>query len=189
MPAGITLIALSRGAVARFATTVYALSLSAMFAVSAAFHRGAWKPIARKWMQRLDHSMIFLLIAGTYTPFSLLVLDGAWSIAILSVVWTGAIVGISLKLSTSKLAGVGSFLYIALGWAAVAALPLLVVRLGIWGTALLFAGGLLYTFGALILRRNKPDPKPGVFGYHEIWHAMVVGAAACHYGLVLTLVR
>lgn len=167
---------------------MYAVSLSAMFGASAAFHRIQWRPAVGKWMRRLDHSMIFLLIAGTYTPFSLLVLDGAWSVVILAVVWTGALGGIALKLSTSKLSGLGSALYIILGWTALVAFPLLVSGIGLGGTVLLLAGGLLYTLGALVLRRNRPDPKPGVFGYHEAWHAMVVAASACHYGLVLSLV-
>jgi len=189
IPAGVALVALARGAVARTAAIIYAASLTGMFAASAAFHRIPWRETARKWMGRLDHAMIYLLIAGTYTPFSLLVLKGSWAIVILAVVWTGALVGVALKLSTPRLSGLASALYIILGWTALAALPVLVTKLSPIGLVLLFAGGVLYTGGALILRRNRPDPNPEVFGYHEVWHAMVAAAAACHYGLVFSLVR
>lgn len=189
IPAGVTLVALAVGAVARTAAAIYAVTLTGMFATSAAFHRVRWRETAKKWMRRLDHAMIYLLIAGTYTPFALLVLKGVWAIVILAVVWTGALAGVALKLSTSRLSGVGSALYIILGWTALAAFPLLVTKLSPIGLVLLLAGGLLYTGGALILRRNRPDPVPGVFGYHEVWHAMVAAACACHYGLVFSLVR
>ena len=188
VPAGVSMVAVAAGALARTAAAVYAVSLTAMFAASALLHRIQWRPDAKKWMQRLDHSMIYLLIAGTYTPFSVLVLQGTWSVVILAVVWTGALGGMALKLSTSKLSGIASALYVILGWTALVAFPLLVRRIGVGGTALLLAGGLLYTLGALVLRRNRPDPKPTVFGYHEVWHAMVIAASACHYGLVLTVV-
>jgi len=189
IPAGVALAALARGAVARTAAIIYAVTLTGMFASSAAFHRIRWREAARKWFRRLDHAMIYLLIAGTYTPFSLLVLKGAWAVAILAVVWTGALVGVVLKLSTNRLTGLASALYIILGWTALAAFPLLVTRLSPLGLVLLLAGGVLYTGGALVLRHNRPDPNPAVFGYHEVWHAMVAAASACHYGLVFSLVR
>lgn len=188
VPAGISLVSLAGGAAARTASALYALTLSGMYAASAALHRVRWRPEVRRWMQRLDHSMIYLLIAGTYTPFSLLVLSGAWSIAILAVVWGGALVGVALKLSTSRLQALANAMYIILGWTALAAFPVLVTRLSPGQMVLLVLGGLLYTIGALILLRRRPDPRPTVFGYHEIWHAMVVAASLCHYALIVSLV-
>lgn len=154
VPAGITLVAVAAGTLARAAGAVYAVSLSAMFAASAAFHRIQWRPAVGKWMRRLDHSMIFLPIAGTYTPFSLLVLDGAWSVVILAVVWTGALGGIALKLSTSKLSGLGSALYIILGWMALVAFPLLVSGIGLGGTVLLLGRSPLHA------RRPRAEAQP-----------------------------
>jgi hemolysin III len=188
VPAGISLVVLAETALARLGAAVYAVSLSGLYAASAAFHRIRWGYPAWRWMRKLDHSMIYLLIAGTYTPFALLVLDGAWSVGILAVVWTGAVVGIGFKLATFRLAALGSTLYITLGWVAIVTLPVIVTRLSVTGLVLLFAGGILYTSGAVIFLRKRPDPWPQVFGYHEIWHAMVVAASVCHYVLVAMLV-
>jgi hemolysin III len=136
-------------------------------------------------MRRVDHSMIFLLIAGTYTPFALLVLDGTLAVVILSVVWAGALGGIVLKLlwidAPKPLAAV---LYVALGWVAVAAFPDLLDRLGVTSTVLIAVGGVLYTAGAVVYAVGRPDPSPTVFGYHEIFHALVIAAAALQYGVI-----
>ncbi len=188
LPAGISLVAVAGSALSRSVAIVYAVALSGMYAVSATFHRVQWGPAAWKWMRRADHSMIYLLIAGTYTPFALLVLDGAWSIVLLAVVWTGAIAGIALKLSTSRWSNFGAAMYLILGWAMLIALPALPGRISWLEAGLLLAGGLLYTVGAVIFFRKKPDPNPAVFGYHEIWHAMVVAATVCHYVLILLIV-
>lgn len=188
IPAGFSLVAAAGTALARFGAIMYAISLSGMYGASAAFHRVNWRPRAWKWMQRLDHSMIFLLIAGTYTPFCLLVLDGAWSVVFLAVVWSGAVLGISLKLSTSRSSVLGSVLYILLGWVGVVTLPVVVGRLSATGIGLLLAGGILYTAGALVLFRRRPDPSPAVFGYHEVWHALVIAASVCHYALITMVV-
>ncbi len=187
IPAGISLVAVAGTAAARVAAAIYAFSLTGMYAASAAFHRVPWRPQVRRWMRRLDHAMIFLLIAGTYTPFALLVLDGAWAIVVLSLVWAGALFGIALKLSTSRLETLAAALYIVLGWVAVIALPVIASRLGPGTMALLLGGGLLYTLGAVVLFRRRPDPSPRVFGYHEVWHVLVVAASACHYALILIL--
>src|SRR5918996_2130948 len=171
VPAGVALVAAAGTALARVGTLIYAVSLSGMYAASAAFHRIDWEPRARRWMRRLDHSMIYMLIAGTYTPFSLLVLEGSWSVVVLSVVWTGALFGIVWKLSTSRLPALGAALYIVLGWVAIVALPAIVGRLSVVQIVLLFTGGILYTAGSVILLRRRPDPNPTVFGYHEVWHS------------------
>ena len=136
-------------------------------------------------MRRLDHSMIFLLIAGTYTPFALLVLEGTLATVILVVVWAGALGGIVLKLvwidAPKPLVAV---LYVMLGWVAVAAFPDLIQELGVTSTALVVAGGLLYTAGAVVYALGRPDPVPTVFGYHEVFHALVIAAAALQYAAI-----
>jgi hemolysin III len=188
VPAGVSLVMTAGTAMARIGALVYAVSLSGMYAASAAFHRIDWRPRTWRWMRRLDHSMIYVLIAGTYTPFSLLVLEGAWTIVVLSVVWTGALFGVVWKLSTSRLPALGAALYLVLGWVAVVAIPAIVGRLSIVEIVLLGAGGVLYTAGSVILLRRRPDPNPSVFGYHEVWHSMVIAASACHYALILMIV-
>ena len=170
----------------RLAATVYALSVSALFGISALYHRITWaSAAARRWMRRVDHSAIFLLIAGTYTPFALLVLEGRIATVILVVVWAGALGGILLKLvwiDAPKL--LTAIVYVALGWVAVAAFPDLFDELGVTGTALVVAGGLLYTAGALVYALRRPDPVPAVFGYHEVFHALVILAAALQYAVI-----
>ena len=170
----------------RLAAGIYALSVAALFGVSALYHRITWaSAAARRWMRRLDHSAIFVLIAGSYTPFALLVLDGALATVILIVVWAGALGGILLKLvwiDSPKL--LTAIVYVALGWVAVAAFPDLIDELGVTGTALVVAGGLLYTAGALVYAFRRPDPVPTVFGYHEVFHALVIAAAALQYAVV-----
>jgi hemolysin III len=136
-------------------------------------------------MRRLDHSMIFVLIAGTYTPFSLLVLSGSLARAVLIVVWAGALGGIVLNVAwPSAPKWLTATVYISLGWVAVIAMPEIATRLGPFALALLLGGGLLYTAGAVIYAAGRPDPSPAVFGYHEIFHALVVAAAAAHFAVV-----
>jgi hemolysin III len=136
-------------------------------------------------MRRLDHSMIFVLIAGTYTPFALLVLHGALAQAILIVVWAGALGGIVLNLLwTTAPKWLTAVVYISLGWVAVVAFPDLASALGPLAVALMAAGGLLYTAGAIIYAAGRPNPAPAVFGYHEIFHTLVVAAAAAHFAVV-----
>lgn len=189
IPQGIALVATAAGWVARVATAVYALSLAGVYGVSALYHRLNWTPRALLRMRRLDHSMIFLLIAGTYTPVSLLVLHRPWAIALLAVVWVGALTGVFLKVlgmeRTRKITGA---MYIVLGWVAVLMAPQFVTRVPWPVVALIVAGGVLYTLGSIVFLRKSPDPSPAVFGYHEIWHVAVVSAACCHYAAILLLV-
>lgn len=189
IPQGLALVAAAAGWVSTVAAGIYALSLSGLYGVSASYHRLKWTPPALARMRRLDHSMIFVLIAGTYTPVSLLVLHGPWAIALLGVVWAGAIAGVAMKVigmeRTRKLTGA---LYIVLGWAAVLAAPWFVTRMSIAVLTLIVSGGILYTVGAIIFARRRPDPNPLVFGYHEIWHVAVVAASLCHYTAILLLV-
>jgi hemolysin III len=189
VPAGLVLIALAQGALATTAATIFAVSLTGVFAASAAYHRGNWTPRARLHMRRLDHSMIFVLIAASYTPVSLLALDGAWQAVLLSLVWVGAAVGVVLKVARPDgLSVTTAVLYLALGWVALIALPQLIQGLAAPAVVLMVAGGLLYTAGAIVFALKRPDPRPAVFGYHEIWHAFMVAAAACHFVLVLLVV-
>ena len=171
---------------ARAAVTVYAASVAALFGASALYHRVDWRSVAaRRWMRRLDHSMIFVLIAGTYTPFALLALDGAFALTILIAVWAGALGGIVLKLvwlDAPRWLAVA--LYLLLGWVATVAFPALWMALGALPASLLAAGGVLYTLGALVYALRRPDPAPAVFGFHEIFHALVVLAAALQYAVV-----
>ena len=176
------LILSADGSRTRLAAAVFALSVIGCFGVSALYHRVTWTPSVRRWMRRADHAGVYLLIAGTYTPVALLVLDGAWGRVILTVVWAGALAAILLKfvwLDAPKwvAAGIG----LALGWVAVFALPQLVDRLDVAAVTLLIAGGLLYSIGAVVYARRKPDPLPEVFGYHEVFHALTIAAAACQY--------
>jgi hemolysin III len=187
---GVALVAAAPDAEARFAVTVYAVSVCALFGASALYHRITWvSATARRWMRRLDHSMIFLLIAGTYTPFALLALDGTIATVILVLVWTGAVFGIVVNmLWIDAPKWVTALIYVTLGWVAVAAFPSLVDGVGITGTTLVAVGGVLYTVGAVIYARRRPDPAPTVFGYHEIFHLLVIAAAALHYAAVAFIV-
>ena len=189
VPLGIALIVLSNTGKARFAAVVFATGLAGVFGASAAYHRVAWSVPARRRMKRLDHSMIFVLIAGTYTPLCLLALSGVWSVVMLATVWAGAITGIVLKqVNIDGLRRVSGFLYITLGWVSIVTLPQLFHSLSAAAFGLVVAGGLLYTLGAIVFAVKRPDPNPAVFGYHEIWHAFTAGAGLCHYSAVLLLV-
>jgi len=182
---GALLVAGASGASERTAAAVFAGSLAAMFGVSALYHRVTWRPRTRRWMRRLDHAAIYLLIAGTYTPFGLLALSGAWQWTVLPIVWGGALAAIVLKLAwVDGPKWLSAALALALGWAGVVALPQLVEHAGWSGIALLGAGGVLYTVGAVVYAVRRPDPVPAVFGYHELFHALVIAAAACQYAAV-----
>lgn len=182
IPAGIVLVLSAGSTAARIAAAVYSLSLAGLFGASAAYHTLPWSDLGRRRMKRLDHSMIYILIAGTYTPFALLVVRGTWGIVLLSVIWAGAVAGIVLKLiqvdGFQVLAGT---LYIVLGWLALLALPKLIHELNAVELALILTGAVIYTLGAVGLLRRKPDPNPKVFGYHEVWHVAVIAACACFY--------
>ena len=170
----------------RLAAAIYALSVAALFGTSALYHRITWSTqAARRWMRRLDHSMIFFLIAGTYTPFALLVLEGDLATVILIVVWAGALAGVLMKLvwidAPKALVAVT---YIMLGWVALAAFPAMIEGLVVTASTLVAVGGLLYTVGALVYAFQRPDPVPKVFGYHEVFHALVILAAALQYAVI-----
>lgn len=171
---------------ARVALGVYAVSLSALLGTSALYHRTNWKrPSTRRWMRRLDHSMIFLLIAGTVTPFLVLVLDGPLADGVLIAVWVGAVAGIVVEtVWTESPKWVSSVVYVAVGSVGALALPAIVTEAGLGAGALIGLGGIFYVVGAVVYALQRPDPRPSVFGYHEIFHVLVVAAAAAHFAAV-----
>ena len=189
IPVGAMLVALAGPAKARTAAAIYVATLVVGFGTSAAYHRLARSPGWRLWMQRADHSTIYLLIAGTYTPVCLLALPPAWGLPVLAVVWTGAIAGVVLKLvAFDRTTVVGWSLYIVLGWTAVFAAPVMFRHLSGVELGLIIAGGLLYTGGSVVLATNRPNPSPRVFGYHEVWHTCTVLAGLCHFASIGLLV-
>jgi hemolysin III len=187
--AGAVVVAGAETTRARVAVAVYALSVAAMFGSSALYHRIDWPPAQRRTLRRLDHAMIYLLIAGTYTPFATLALSGAARVAVLALVWVGALAGIVLAFAWSdRPKWVEVVLAVALGWIGVVVLPQLVEALGGTAVGLVVAGGVFYTAGSLVYARGRPDPIPAVFGYHELFHALVVVAAACQYAAIASFV-
>ncbi|HKH13095.1 MAG TPA: hemolysin III family protein [Solirubrobacterales bacterium] len=184
--AGAALIVAAPSGHARLAMAIYAFSLSGLLGTSALYHRVNWRrPEIRRWMRRLDHSMIFLLIAGTVTPFALLVMNGPLANALLIAVWAGAVAGIVVEMIWVEAPKwVSTIVYLAVGWVGLLGFPAIVVAAGVGAGALIAAGGVLYTAGALVYARQRPDPKPAVFGYHEIFHALVLAAAAAHFAAI-----
>jgi len=177
---GLVLTAVARTTGARLACAVYAASAAALFATSATYHRVSWPPRLRPIMQRLDHSMIFVLIAGTYTPVVVLTLPPHERVVFLLLVWLGAAAGVVLKWLPGQRPGwVEGALYIALGWLALLFLPQFIAGAGVAASLLLGVGGVLYTLGAAALATHRPDPWPRVFGYHEVWHAATLAATTC----------
>jgi len=184
--AGGLLVYFASGGRERLALAIYAASLSALLGTSALYHRVNWRrPGTRIWMRRLDHSMIFLLIAGTVTPFALLVVPGSLGTALLIAVWAGALAGIFVELIwTGSPKWVSVAVYLGVGWIGALAFPSIVSNAGIGAGALIAVGGILYTIGAVVYARQRPDPRPTVFGYHEIFHVLVVAAAIAHFSAV-----
>jgi hemolysin III len=183
---GVGLILIAKGTEARLAVGIYAASLSAVFGVSALYHRVDWKrPESRRWMRRLDHTMIFFLIAGTITPFALLVMDGPLATALLIAVWAGALAGTIVELVwTTSPKWVSAAVYIAVGMIGAIGFPAIVSETGLTAGILIAGGGALYITGAVIYATQRPDPAPAVFGYHEIFHALVIAAAAAHFAAI-----
>jgi hemolysin III len=166
---------------ARLAAIVFSTCLAACFGASALYHRPTWTPIVRSWLARLDHAGIYLLIAGTYTPFGLLVLSKGWAIPVLAIVYTGALAAILMKLFWVKSPKIlSAFIGLTLGWIGVVAINQL-AKVGATGLTLVLVGGLLYTVGGIIYALKRPDPRPTVLGYHELFHLCTIAAAGCQY--------
>jgi hemolysin III len=189
IPAGVVVVALATEPRVRVAAAVYAVGLVALFGVSGLYHRGRWSLRWRTWWSRLDHSTIFVMIAGSYTPLCVVVLRGWLAVAMLVTAWTGAAVGAVLSWTGGRRTRlVRSGMYIALGWALLIAAPQLVRHLSPAELVLIGVGGVLYTVGAVFLATRWPDPAPRVFGYHEVWHTLVVAAAVCQFVAIASLV-
>jgi hemolysin III len=170
------------GPAAAVSCAIYSVTVCALFGTSALYHRRVWSPRGYKIMRRLDHSMIFVFIAGTYTPFSVLLLSRTTGIVILSLVWGGAVLGVGMKLvSPNAPRWLSAPLYVALGWVGIAILPDILRVGGPAALVLIIAGGVWYTLGAVCYALRRPNPWPGVFGHHEVFHACTLVAALCHH--------
>jgi hemolysin III len=181
-PAGVLLVISVRTGLAQLGAVVFSLSVTAMLGVSSLFHRRQWSPVRRRWIGVLDHAMIYVLIGGTYTPIALFVLDPGWRGPILTVVWGGVIIATTAKLLRPNAPPwFAAATCLALGWISVVVLPQIVARLGLGPSSLLIVGGVAYTAGAVVYARKRPDPFPHAFGYHEVFHALVIVAVACQY--------
>lgn len=171
------------------AIAIFTVSVSAMFGASALYHRGNWTAIWQRRLQRLDHAMIFLLIAGTATPAFLLTTHGVFRVTCLIVIWALTLTAAALRLTWMNVPELlAGSVFVGLGWVAGLALPEVWLRSGAAAGALMLAGGLLYTAGALSYHRRRPDPFPSVFGYHEVFHVYVCAAATCQYIAVTLLI-
>lgn len=189
VPAAVGLIVIARGPKARAAAAIYGVGICALYGVSASYHRGQWSDTGRRRMKRLDHGTIFLMIAATYTPLCLLLLGNALGTGLLIGVWIAAAAGMTLALAgIAERRYVGFACYLTLGWAAVLSIPKL-LQSSPFNMAMFVIGGLAYTVGAVVLARGWPNPFPRTFGYHEVWHSLVIAASACHYLLILSLLR
>jgi hemolysin III len=186
---GALLVATTSGGRERLAAAAFGGCLVLTFGISALYHRVDWRPAAKRVMRRLDHASIYLLIAGTYTPYGLLVLSGAWQFSILGVVWIGAALAIVQRLfwlDAPRWVPVVAGIF--LGWVGVVALPQIIAASGVSGTVLVAAGGILYTLGAVVYALQRPDFRPATFGFHELFHVLTVLAAACQFAAVALLV-
>ena len=186
--AGAMLVVAAESGRPRLAAAIYAFGLAGLLGTSALYHRVTWPPRARMWMRRLDHSMIFVLIAATATPVALLVLDDPLRTVLLAVAWGGAGAGVLLSLLWPMAPKwLTASVYIGVGWSGLVALPRLAED-HVVALVLIGIGGLLYSVGAVVYAASRPDPWPGTFGYHEVFHALVTGAAALHFVAVCTVV-
>jgi hemolysin III len=190
IPAGVTIVALAQSPRGRVAALVYATGLVALFGVSGSYHRLNWSAEARRWMQKLDHGTIFLMIAGSYTPVCLLVLRGWVAWTMLAIAWAGAAIGFALAFTGGRASRkIRGALYICLGWASVVAIPQMWTHMSPVELVLIAVGGVLFTVGSVFLFTNWPDPFPRVFGYHEVWHLLVVAAVACHFVAIASVIH
>ena len=185
IPLGVVLVLATETTRGRVAAGVFAASVVLMFGASALYHIPNWTPSRRAWLRRLDHAGIYCLIAGTYTPVGLLALRGAWQTVVLAIVWSGCAAAIFIRLFwISAPKWLSAVVAISLGWVGIVAMPEIYFRAGLACVLLILAGGLLYSVGAVIYASRRPDPFPAVFGYHEIFHLMIVVAVALQYSAI-----
>jgi hemolysin III len=181
---GVVLVVTAEPGRARLAGAIFAASVAVCFGASALYHRPTWRPRARSWLARLDHAGIYLLIAGSYAPFGLIVMSEGWAVPILAIVWTGAFLAIVLKLFWVRAPKwLSAAIGLSLGWVGAAAFSQL-LKLPVLPFALVMACGAFYTAGAIVYARRRPDPAPRVFGYHELFHVLTIAAVACEYAAV-----
>ena len=179
---GALVVVFADGPRATVSAAIFAASVVAMLGASALYHRVTWSPSVRPWMRRVDHAGIYVLIAGTYTPVGLIVVHGVLRNIVLTIVWSGAGAAILLKFIWVRAPQwLSAATGLAVGWAGVAAMPQVVQNAGWPAFALLAAGGLAYSAGAVVYAMRRPDPAPDVFGYHELFHALTIVAVACQY--------
>jgi hemolysin III len=180
--AAVVLTVLAGPGVPRVSAIVYGGGLCALFAASGTYHRWRWNPRWRPLLRRIDHSMIFVFIAASYTPVALIVMHGTLRWVILAAVWSGALIGVVLSVAWITAPRIlSAACYLALGWVVLAAMPQLVDRLDVAPLVLLAAGGVLYTVGAVVYATKRPNPWPRTFGFHEVFHALVIAAAAVQF--------
>jgi hemolysin III len=190
VPAAVLVVALASSPRGRVGALVYAVGLVALFGVSGTYHRGRWSDTKRRLMQKLDHGTIFVMIAGSYTPLCLLVLRGWVAWTMLTATWAMAVAGFVLAFTGGRVSRVlRGTLYIVMGWASLIAAPQLLQHLSVGELALIAVGGVLFTVGAVFLATRWPDPFPRVFGYHEVWHVLVVAAVVCHFVAIASVVQ
>lgn len=186
---GLVLVAVAHTASVRWAVLVYTVGLTAMYTTSACYHRGHWSAVTRLRLRRLDHSMIMVAIAATYTPVAVAALDVRSARFLLAVVWSLAVVGIIAQvLWLHAPRWLLAALYLALGWTALAFSPTLWRELGVISFSLLVLGGIVYSLGAVVYSTRRPDPSPAVFGFHEIFHALVIAAGLLFYATIVRAV-
>jgi hemolysin III len=189
VPLGVLLVVEAETSLERLAAVVFAASVVTMFGASALYHAPNWPDGPRRWLRRVDHAGVYGLIAGTYTAIGLLVLKGNWRPVVLGIVWIGALAAIVFKFSwVDAPTWISSVIGVALGWVGVIIFPQLLDEIGLGGTLLVLAGGLLYTAGALVYAFRRPDPFPLVFGFHEVFHVLVIAAAAAHFVAIAAFV-
>ena len=185
IPLGLVLIFEADTGLGRLAATVFATSVTTMFGASALYHSLDRADARRRWLRRIDHAGVYGLIAGTYTPFGLLVLKGDWRPAVLGIVWGGALAAILLKFFwLDAPSWLSAAIGLGLGWVAIVAARQFYDGIGLAGALLVFVGGLAYTAGAIVYAFRRPNPFPRVFGFHEVFHLLVIAAVACQYTAV-----
>ena len=180
--AGIVLVATASARDGRIASAVFATAAAFLFVVSALLHRGSWSPRVEGVLRRIDHSNIYLIIAGTYTPFAVLALPSGQDRTLLTIVWTGAAAGVILRafwLAAPR--WLTTVLYVVVGWVAILFLPSLIDGAGVPAVTLIVVGGILYTLGAVVYAIKRPNPSPDWFGFHEVFHTFTVAAFITHY--------